>query len=116
MFRQWALLYAGQKGGCREISKSLNLAHKLVFIAFCIFIDRLFLGLDHSAHDTAGSILGGDLMGVRGISLGSLLMILVIVMLVFGTKRLSTIGEDLGKAIKSFKKGMEAEDEKEEEK
>ena len=55
-------------------------------------------------------------MGVRGISLGSLLLILLIVMVVFGTKRLGTIGEDLGKAIKNFKKGLESSDEKESEK
>lgn len=55
-------------------------------------------------------------MGVRGISLGSLLLILLIVMVVFGTKRLSTIGEDLGKAIKSFKKGMESGEDKDDEK
>lgn len=55
-------------------------------------------------------------MGIRGISLGSLLLILLIVMLVFGTKRLGTIGEDLGKAVKSFRKAMEGSPEKEEEK
>lgn len=53
-------------------------------------------------------------MGVSGISLGSLLVILLIVMLVFGTKRLGSIGEDLGKAVKSFRKGMEEPGEQEE--
>ena len=38
------------------------------------------------------------------------LIVLVIVVLVFGTKRLGNIGSDVGNAIKSFKKSM-AEDE-----
>jgi len=35
-----------------------------------------------------------------------LLIILVIVLLVFGAKKLRTIGSDLGAAVKGFKKGM----------
>ena len=39
------------------------------------------------------------------------LIVLVIVMLVFGTKKLKNIGSDLGGAVKGFKDGMrEAED------
>ena len=34
------------------------------------------------------------------------LIVLVIVMLVFGTKKLRNIGEDLGGAVKGFKQGM----------
>ena len=41
-----------------------------------------------------------------------LLIILVIVLLVFGTKRLANIGSDLGKAMHGFKKGMQGEDDK----
>lgn len=41
-----------------------------------------------------------------------LLLILVIVLVVFGTKRLRNIGSDLGEAIKGFKKGMQDADEK----
>ena len=37
-------------------------------------------------------------------SFGKLLLILVIIMLVFGTAKLPKIGEDLGKAVRSFKK------------
>ncbi|KFN43836.1 twin-arginine translocase TatA/TatE family subunit [Arenimonas oryziterrae] len=40
-----------------------------------------------------------------------LLIVLVIVLLVFGTKRLSNIGKDLGGAVHGFKKGMAGEDE-----
>jgi sec-independent protein translocase protein TatA len=35
-----------------------------------------------------------------------LLVILVVVLLVFGTKKLRTIGSDLGAAVKGFKKGL----------
>lgn len=41
-----------------------------------------------------------------GISIWQLLIILAIVIVVFGTKRLSSVGGDVGKAIKSFKKAM----------
>ncbi|MEO8459395.1 MAG: Sec-independent protein translocase subunit TatA [Dokdonella sp.] len=39
------------------------------------------------------------------------LVVLVIVALVFGTKKLRNIGEDVGSAIKSFRKGMQEGDE-----
>ncbi|MBT3048419.1 MAG: Sec-independent protein translocase subunit TatA [gamma proteobacterium symbiont of Ctena orbiculata] len=45
-------------------------------------------------------------MGFGGISIWQLLIILVIVLLLFGTKRLKNIGADLGGAIKGFKKSM----------
>ena len=35
------------------------------------------------------------------------LIVLAIVALVFGTKRLRNVGEDVGAAIKSFRKGMQ---------
>ena len=41
-----------------------------------------------------------------GFSLPHLLVVLVIAILVFGTKRLKNIGEDLGGAIKGFKKSL----------
>ena len=41
-----------------------------------------------------------------GFSIWHWLILLVIVALVFGTKRLRNIGEDLGQAIKGFRKGM----------
>ena len=40
------------------------------------------------------------------------LIVLVIVMLVYGTKKLGNIGEDLGKAVKGFKDGMKGDEEK----
>lgn len=50
-------------------------------------------------------------MGFGGISIWQLLIILVIVLLLFGTKRLRNLGGDLGNAIKGFKKAM-TDDEK----
>ena len=41
-----------------------------------------------------------------GISIWQLLIILAIVLLLFGTKRLRNLGGDLGGAIKGFKKAM----------
>lgn len=40
------------------------------------------------------------------ISTGQLVVILVVVLLLFGTKRLRNVGGDLGAAIKGFKKAM----------
>ncbi|MGB0846191.1 MAG: twin-arginine translocase TatA/TatE family subunit [Thiolinea sp.] len=49
-------------------------------------------------------------MGFGGISPWSLLIILVIILLLFGTKRLRNMGGDLGGAFKSFKKSMKDEE------
>jgi sec-independent protein translocase protein TatA len=49
-------------------------------------------------------------MGLGGISLWQLLIVLLIVILIFGTKRLSNIGSDLGGAVKGFRKAMGAAD------
>ncbi len=51
---------------------------------------------------------------IGGISVTQLLILLVIVMLVFGTKRLRNIGSDLGSAVKGFRKGIEEEPENDE--
>ena len=42
-----------------------------------------------------------------GLSPGHLLLLLLVVVLIFGTKKLRNIGEDLGAAVKSFRKGMQ---------
>jgi sec-independent protein translocase protein TatA len=41
---------------------------------------------------------------LSGISPWSILLILIIVVVLFGTKKLRNVGSDLGSAIKSFKK------------
>jgi sec-independent protein translocase protein TatA len=40
------------------------------------------------------------------------LIVLLVVVLVFGTKKLRNIGGDLGSAVKGFKDGMKSEDDK----
>ena len=45
-----------------------------------------------------------------GLSIWHWLIVLVVVLLVFGTKRLRGAGRDLGEAVKGFKKGMADED------
>ncbi|HEY5702515.1 MAG TPA: Sec-independent protein translocase subunit TatA [Gammaproteobacteria bacterium] len=43
-------------------------------------------------------------------SIWELLIVLVIIILLFGTKKLRNIGGDLGGALKSFKKALKEED------
>ena len=40
------------------------------------------------------------------------LIVLVVIVLVFGTKKLGNVGSDLGKAVKGFKDGVKGEEEK----
>ena len=49
-------------------------------------------------------------MGLGGIGIWQLLIILVIVIMLFGTKRLRNIGGDLGSAIKGFRSSMSGKD------
>ena len=52
-------------------------------------------------------------MGFGGISIWQLLIVLGIIILIFGTKKLRNIGGDLGGAVKGFKKAMTEEEAKE---
>lgn len=45
-------------------------------------------------------------MGLGGIGIWQLVIILVIVVMLFGTKKLRNIGSDLGGALKGFKSAM----------
>jgi len=49
-------------------------------------------------------------MGLGGISIWQLLIVLAIVIMLFGTKRLRTLGSDLGSAVKGFRKSMSDDD------
>ena len=49
-------------------------------------------------------------MGIGGISIWQLLIVLAIVLVLFGAKRLRNVGGDLGAAIKGFKKAVKEED------
>ena len=55
-------------------------------------------------------------MGFGGISIWQLLIILVIVLVLFGTKRLRNIGSDLGGAFKGYKSAMKDDKKDESEK
>jgi sec-independent protein translocase protein TatA len=45
-------------------------------------------------------------MGLGGFSMSQLIIILFIVMLLFGTKKLRSTGVDLGAALRNFKQSM----------
>jgi sec-independent protein translocase protein TatA len=45
-----------------------------------------------------------------GLSIWHWVIVLVIVVLVFGTKRLKNVGKDVGEAVKGFKQGMGDDD------
>lgn len=47
-----------------------------------------------------------------GISIWQLLIVLGIIILIFGTKKLRNVGSDLGGAVKGFKKAVSEEDDK----
>ncbi|HEY7672981.1 MAG TPA: twin-arginine translocase TatA/TatE family subunit [Gammaproteobacteria bacterium] len=49
-------------------------------------------------------------MGLGGLHIWHLLIIFGIVIVIFGTKRLKTLGSDLGSAIKGFRKAMDQDD------
>ena len=53
-------------------------------------------------------------MGLGGISIWQLLIVLVIVALIFGTKKLRGVGSDLGGAVKGFKKAINDDEAKSE--
>jgi len=49
-------------------------------------------------------------MGIGGIGIWQLLIILLIVVMLFGTKKLRNLGSDLGGALKGFKTAIKDED------
>ena len=49
-------------------------------------------------------------MGIGGIGIWQLLIILLIVVMLFGTKKLRTLGSDLGGALKGFRNAMKDDD------
>jgi len=51
----------------------------------------------------------------RSFGIWELLLVLLIILLVFGAARLPQIGEALGKAIRSFRKGFAGDDDKKQE-
>lgn len=49
-------------------------------------------------------------MGLGGISIWQLLIIALIIVLLFGTKKLRTLGSDLGGALKGFRQAVKDDD------
>ncbi|MRI32850.1 twin-arginine translocase subunit TatA [Endozoicomonas sp. OPT23] len=49
-------------------------------------------------------------MGLGGISIWQLLIVLLIVVMLFGTKKLKNLGGDLGGAVKGFKEALSSEE------
>lgn len=47
-----------------------------------------------------------------GLSPAQMIIFLVVILLVFGTKKLRNAGSDLGAAVKGFKKAMQDDDQK----
>tara|TARA_B100000927_G_scaffold276124_1_gene256648 strand:+ start:170 stop:337 length:168 start_codon:yes stop_codon:yes gene_type:complete len=54
-------------------------------------------------------------MGFGGISVWQLIIILVVVLLIFGSGKLRSLGSDLGSSIKGFKKAVKEDETKEKE-
>ncbi|MEE2002197.1 Sec-independent protein translocase subunit TatA [Alkalimonas sp. MEB108] len=54
-------------------------------------------------------------MGFGGISIWQLLIVLAIIVLLFGTKKLRGLGSDLGSAIKGFRNSVKDEESSKEE-
>ncbi len=50
-------------------------------------------------------------MGFGGISIWQLVIVLLIIVMLFGTKKLRGLGGDLGGAVKGFKKALNPEEE-----
>ena len=53
-------------------------------------------------------------MGFGGISIWQLLIILLVVLLLFGSKKLRSIGSDLGQGLKGLKKAIKDDESKDE--
>ena len=49
-------------------------------------------------------------MGIGGISFWQILIILVLILILFGGKKIRTMGSDLGEGLKGFKKAIKDDD------
>ena len=49
-------------------------------------------------------------MGIGGISFWQILIILVLILILFGGKKIKTMGSDLGESVKGFEKAIKDED------
>ena len=49
-------------------------------------------------------------MGIGGISIWQILIVLLVILVLFGGKKIRTMGSDLGEGLKGFKKAIKDED------
>ena len=49
-------------------------------------------------------------MGIGGISIWQILIILLVILVLFGGKKIRNMGSDLGEGLKGFKKAIKVED------
>jgi sec-independent protein translocase protein TatA len=49
-------------------------------------------------------------MGIGGLGIGKVLIVVLIVLVLFGTKRLRSLGSDLGETVKGFRKALGKDD------
>src|SRR3546814_4257533 len=76
----------------------------VVFMLFFIFFFKQKTAYEMRISDWSSDVCSSDLI-MGGFSIWHWLIVLVIVALIFGTKKLRNMGEDLGGAVKGFKKG-----------
>lgn len=48
-------------------------------------------------------------MGLSGVSFGEIMLVLLVVLLLFGSKKLPNIASDLGTALRDFRRAMSSE-------
>jgi sec-independent protein translocase protein TatA len=85
----------------RSHRQSIDLAYWIIHLGVCVIV----FGFCHGLVDTPFHLISEVFMGFR--NFGSLLIIFLIIMMVFGTQRLRDIGNDLAVAIRSFRKGLQ---------
>lgn len=83
------------------------MAHRTFPFLVCLIIYRIRMRMDRPASGRALEVIR---MGFR--NFGTLLIVFLILMMVFGTHRLRDIGNDLAAAIRNFRKGLQDEEEK----
>lgn len=85
------------------LSEHMGLSHP----AYALFVgESVIRGLSYFRIwvSTPDFALGGGVMS--GVGMRELVIVLLVVLVIFGTKRLRTIGSDLGGAIRGFKRAL----------
>lgn len=104
-----ALYYlVNERGQSTRIVKALTWRIGLSFILFIFLLFAFAMGWV-TPHTFFCNTLAEAHMGLR--NFGSLIIIFLILMMIFGTQRLRDVGNDLAAAIRSFRKGLQDEEE-----